>query len=372
MAKLDRYVLSQMLTLFGFFALVLAGVYWINRAVVLFDRLISGGHSATIFVELSLLSLPNVIRLVIPVAAFAAAVYVVNRMRGESELVVIQSAGVSPLRAARPVLVFGAVAMGLTLALSHLVSPISKARLDERTADLARDVTAGLLTDGQFLHPADGVTLFITRITEEGELSGLFLSDRRDAGGETTYVAERAFLLDRPEGPQLVMYDGFAQSLGPDRRLGTTRFGNFAFDVSQLVPEAGAERRSIDEVPSHEILAAPGAIGDETGQAPRRMAIELAERTVQGVQSLLAPFLGAAVMLTAGFSRFSAWRQVLAAIVAIILYDLADNLMLDIAIGGRVPPVAVYLPSALLFFAAAGLLHLAGRARRPRDARAPA
>ncbi|MCP4819364.1 MAG: LPS export ABC transporter permease LptF, partial [Shimia sp.] len=37
MSRFDRYILSQLLTLFGFFALVLVSVYWVNRAVVLFD-----------------------------------------------------------------------------------------------------------------------------------------------------------------------------------------------------------------------------------------------------------------------------------------------------------------------------------------------
>ncbi len=369
MARLDRYVLSQMLTLFGFFALVLAGVYWINRAVILFDRLISNGHSAAVFLELSLLGLPNVIRLVLPVASFAAAVYVINRMRGESELVILQSAGVSPLRTARPVFVFGAVAMVLTLALSHVISPVSKARLGDRTADLARDVTAGLLTPGQFLHPAAGVTLFITGVTAEGELSGLFLSDRRDAGGETTYIAERAILLDRAEGPSLVMFDGLAQTLDANRRLGTTRFEDFAFDISALVPDAGAKRRDLEEISTIEIATAPDRVAAETRKSARRIAIELGERTIQGIQSLLAPYLGVAVMLTAGFSRFSAWRQILGAIVAIILYDLADNLVFDMVLAGRLPPQAIVLPSALLFVLATLILLVAGRPARLRRVR---
>ncbi|MEE3316364.1 MAG: LPS export ABC transporter permease LptF, partial [Pseudomonadota bacterium] len=40
MPKFDRYLLSQLTVLFGFFALVLVSVYWVNRAVRLFDRLI--------------------------------------------------------------------------------------------------------------------------------------------------------------------------------------------------------------------------------------------------------------------------------------------------------------------------------------------
>ena len=43
MPRIDRYILTQYLTQFGFFALVLVSVYWINRAVQLFEQLIQDG-----------------------------------------------------------------------------------------------------------------------------------------------------------------------------------------------------------------------------------------------------------------------------------------------------------------------------------------
>ena len=70
MQRFDRYVLSQLMVLFGFFALVLVAVYWVNRAVVLFDRLITDGHSAMVVLEFTALSLPAVIALVLPMATF--------------------------------------------------------------------------------------------------------------------------------------------------------------------------------------------------------------------------------------------------------------------------------------------------------------
>ena len=72
MARFDRYMLSQFMVFFGFFSLVLILVYWINRAVVLFDQLIADGQSATVFLEFTALSLPNIIRIVLPLSAFAA------------------------------------------------------------------------------------------------------------------------------------------------------------------------------------------------------------------------------------------------------------------------------------------------------------
>ncbi len=61
MARFDRYMLSQFMTLFGFFSLILVAVYWVNRAVSLFDQIIGGGQSAMVFLELSALSLPNLL-----------------------------------------------------------------------------------------------------------------------------------------------------------------------------------------------------------------------------------------------------------------------------------------------------------------------
>ncbi len=365
MRTFDRYVLSQMLMLFGFFALLLAGIYWINRAVDLFETLISDGQSALIFVEFSLLTLPTVIRLVLPVAAFAAALYVTNRMRSESEIAVIQAAGVSPLRGARPVLAFGLCTGILCLALSHLLGPAAKERLADRSEQLAEDVTAGLLVEGRFLHPAEGLTVFVNAIRPNGELSGIFLSDRRRGEESTLYVAQRAELVRGPQGPRLVMFDGMAQTLDEAGRLGTTRFEDFTFDISTLDRGGGsAGGRGLADIPSTELWSTPAAASEETGTSRRRIRLELGERTTQAAQAAVAPILGYAVMMLGAFSRFAAWRQVLGACVALILYDLADNIVFDAAVSAELPAVAIALPSLGALAVALALLTRTGGMRR--------
>ena len=167
MSRFDRYLLSQLLAVFGFFALVLVSVYWVNRAVGLFDRLIGDGQSAIVFVEFSLLALPNVIRLVLPIAAFAAAVYVTNRMMRESELVTMQATGSSAFRLARPVFAFGMIVTVLHLVLMNVLVPRSDALLRDREAQVSNDVTARYLKVGEFMYPSTGVTLFIGEMADD-------------------------------------------------------------------------------------------------------------------------------------------------------------------------------------------------------------
>ena len=54
-----------MLTLFGFFSLVLVFIYWIRAAVELFDELISDGQTAKVVLELTMLTLPGVVQTIV-------------------------------------------------------------------------------------------------------------------------------------------------------------------------------------------------------------------------------------------------------------------------------------------------------------------
>ena len=180
MSRFDRYMLSRLMMVFGFFALVLISVYWVNSAVRLFDRLISDNQSVWVFLELTALSLPNVIRLMLPVAAFAAVVFTTQRMTGDSELVVMQATGFSPYRLARPVLYFGLIVALLTALLAHLLVPLARTRLNERNSEISENVSQRLLSEGTILHPGPGLMLYIRTISQKGELADVFLSDSRD------------------------------------------------------------------------------------------------------------------------------------------------------------------------------------------------
>ena len=89
MTRLDRYILAQLLWVFGFFSLVLVSVYWVNKAVSLFDRLISDGQPMSVFLEFTALSLPMLIRTVLPISAFVATLQVTLGLLRNSEVAVV-------------------------------------------------------------------------------------------------------------------------------------------------------------------------------------------------------------------------------------------------------------------------------------------
>lgn len=368
MARFDRYMLSQLLVLFGFFALVLVAIFWINRAVVLFDRLIADGQTAFVFLEFSALGLPRLIVTVLPIATFAAAVYVTNRMTSDSELTVLQATGTSPWALARPVVVFGlCVALGMA-ALSNFLVPMAQAQLKEREREIARNVTARLLTEGTFLHPTSQVTFYTRLIDADGVLRDVFLSDRRNPDQGIIYTAAEAYLLRNGEATTLIMVDGLAQRLEQqDLRLATAKFADFSFDISTLVRADPLEEVRIDNLSTPALLRGWSTLEAQSGRTLGAITEELHARFAQPLFCIIAALIGFTTLLIGGFSRFGVWREIVIAFGLLIFLDgLRGTLSSQVVASASLWPL-LYLPTlGGAGLAALMLLHAANPGWRAR------
>ena len=192
MNRLDRYILRQMIGAFGFFVLVFTGVVWLAQAVRLIDTVVASGQGARVFITFSLLVLPQVFVIVLPLSAMGAALYALNKLYTDSELIVMMGAGLGPFAMLRPVAIFAAmIALGVAIVMIEMV-PLSGTVLAERTRAIRSDLANALIVERQFLHPADGLTLFIGDTSREGDMAGIFLNDQRDPAQPVTYSAQHA------------------------------------------------------------------------------------------------------------------------------------------------------------------------------------
>lgn len=368
--RLDRYVLSKLMALFGFFALVLVSVYWVNRAVLMFDSLISDGQTAAVVLEFTALTLPYVIRIVLPVAAFAATIYAVNRLDQDSELVVMRATGTSNWRLGRPVLVFGLIVSLMMAVLVNFLVPAAKARLADRQQQVSQNMTAKFLTEGTFQHPASGITIYIRRISDLGELYDVFLSDRRNPKAHTIYTSEKALIVKTETGPKLIMFEGMAETLRPDTgRLDVTRFSNFTYDIGSFLSGGKARKPSLEEMMTPELIKGGAAIAALGEGVEPRVRLELARRIAQPLLAPIAALIGFAALMMGTFSRFGMWRQMTLAIGGLIFVQVLQNAAESAA--NRDPTLwpLLYVPAVGGAVIALFMLWWSGRPRRVRTLR---
>lgn len=341
-------MLSQFLILFSFFALILVAIFWINRAVVLFDRLIGDGQTALVFLEFTVLGLPKLITTVFPIAAFAGSVYVVNRMTSESELTVLKATGTGPWRLARPVLVYGLCVAVMMSILTHFLVPMAKAQLNLREAEISQNVSARLLTEGEFLHPTSKVTFYTRLIGSDGVLRDVFLSDRRNPAEGIIYTASEAYLLRNGDGTTLIMVDGLAQRLSVEgKQLSTAKFRDFSFDISTLVNNLTEEYLAVDSMVTPDILTDWTELAAQAQTSRGTIAEEVHARFAAPLFCVVAAMIGYATLILGGFSRFGVWREIVLAFGLLIALDGFRGALVDVVRNDANLWSLMYLPCAI-------------------------
>lgn len=362
MSRFDGYFLRQLLVLFGFFTLVLVGVFWITRSVSLFDRVISGGQSAIVFLEFTALTLPTLIRTVMPMAVFAAAVYATNRLSRESELTVMLATGSSPWRLARAVVLFGLVTGIMMAAVSVFLRPASVEQLEIRQAEVAGDVTAQLLNEGEFLHPASGVTVYIGQIDLDGTLHEVFVSDRRDPANLVSYSSATAYLVNNITGIHLVMLDGVALRLDQQgRTLSSTLFQDASYDISELTSTSSMTKRSLDAIPTIELIEDRDAITSAEGYTTGELVEELHQRFSWIAICIAVGLVGYATLMLGSFSRFGLWPQILAAFTILVLLEGVRGFVSPVVESDPKLWMVLYVPAILGILLSCLFLMAAGR-----------
>ena len=164
MKKLDFYILKQLFLTFVFFLFIFTLILWINRAIRLFDRIIADGHRSSVLLELAILSLPSIASIVFPLACFATAVFVTNRLKNDAEIIILYSSGLSSWRLVKPYWIFGILSMVSLSFFTTFLAPNASKTLHERQLELDSSVSARLLREGKFLHPVKGITFYIKEI----------------------------------------------------------------------------------------------------------------------------------------------------------------------------------------------------------------
>lgn len=326
LGRFDKYLLHQLLMLFGLFSLILVLVFWVNKAVILLDRLMGDGQSITTFLKVTTLGLPSLISDVLPITAFIAAVFAINRMSSESELVVVQATGYSPWRLARPVLVFGILVTLMVASLTHALAPLAQRELSLRSAEISRDITAKLLTEGSFVHPIKGVTFYVREIPPSGELFDIYLSDSRSDGVRRNFLASRALIVKEDDGPVLLMFDGESHEYDHvSKKLSVTTFKSFAYGLGGFLNTTSTTQRSLRAISTYEMMTSRSSVLTETGADPAEMRKTIHDRNAKALLSIVAPLIGFAGLIAGGFSRFGLWRQIFLSFALLIFVKSIDS-----------------------------------------------
>jgi lipopolysaccharide export system permease protein len=256
--RLSIYVLAQMIGPTALFTFLLTAVIWLSQALRLLDLVINRGQSAPTFVYLTLLVLPSLLVIILPIAFFFGTLYALNKLNTDSELVVMSAAGFSRVQIAVPVFIAAGLVMALTYLCNLYLMPAGQRALNDKVVDIRADIGTALLNEGEFNTPAQGLTVFIRELDSDGTIRGVLVHDNRNPKQPVTYLAESGQMAQTTGGARLIMVDGTVEAGGAGGgQLSVLKFQRYVFDLDQFASPARGSERATSERYLSELFSPP-------------------------------------------------------------------------------------------------------------------
>src|SRR5271166_1645790 len=237
---INRYIFRQTASAVLMILISLTLIVWLTSILKEIKLLTSEGQTFILFLKITALALPNLIVTVAPIAFLIAALHTLNRLNGDSELIVLSAAGASVWRLFVPYIALGVVVSVSVLAANIYVIPKAARLLSEYVSKVRADLLSQVMQPGEFTDLEPGLTFHMRDKGKQGDLLGVVVRDERDPKMATTVVADRGQVLAEGRRSSMELYDGqiLRQEAGK-QDVQIIAFKTYAFDIGDMSPRHG-------------------------------------------------------------------------------------------------------------------------------------
>ncbi|MGQ3673716.1 LPS export ABC transporter permease LptF [Xanthobacter sp. TB0136] len=339
MGRLDRYIFSMTATAFLSVVVVLAGMIWSTQALRQLDLVTSQGQTILAFLAITGLTLPMLVLVIAPASLFIATAYALLKLNGDSEIVVMASAGMGPWRVIRSMIFLALLVSAFCTALAIHLVPTSLRIFRAQVTQVRADVVSFVAQPGRFVSLSQGLVFHVRERDQNGTMRGILINDARD-NNTSTYLADRGNIVDTDAGTFLILEDGSIHRRGTEKDNGTSvvKFKRYAFDLSSLAPDSQTELQMPGEQPLSHVLNPPANDFFQFSQ-PGRYREELHKRLSAGLYPLAYFAIAAAALARPRTTRQSRGMALLAIIPAMAIVQIGN-----FAIAGQLRAHAAAVP----------------------------
>ncbi len=325
MERITAYITKKLIIHFLVITVTLLATIWLLQSLKLVDLLVNRGLPFSLFIQMTLLTLPWIVSILLPITYFIAVTQTYHRMMIDSEVNVMRAVGLSPLMLAKPAFLFGGVLCLFGYSITLYVMPNSYKNFEELRHMIKYDYSSVLLQEGAFTELLDNVTVYVRERGRNGSLRGLLIHDSRVPGKPITIVAEEGALVRTDNGPRVVMVTGNRQEISrKTKNISFLHFDRYSFDIAPPSSQANIRRgRKLPELSLWELFYPeqysylhPNQYGIYRAQGHQRLLLPL--------YLLVFPAISLAIMFRGEYSRQGRSQRVgISVAIFVILEGLA-------------------------------------------------
>ena len=236
MSRISIYVIKEISSSFLFIFSLLTLVVWLSQALKNLELLSNDSVTISSYVFFSVLLIPKLSMLVIPISIFLAIIFALNKLRLDSELIIFGSTGNSNRDILlKPLFVIGLFFFSIILFLSVYLVPKSSAEIRLQITEIrSSSISSSILKEKRFITPDQNLTVFFKKIIDQ-DIYGLLLHDRSEKNNIKTYVAKKGYLDTRNENNSIYLYDGTMQIYDEEQsKISEIEFESYSINLNSF------------------------------------------------------------------------------------------------------------------------------------------
>ena len=354
MRSLERYIFRTTFSAFLIVLVSLIAIFWVTQALRKFDLVTNQGQTILTLLDLTALFVPLIIQVLAPVALLIAVVHVLTKLSIDSEIIVMNAAGMSPWYVFRAFMTFTIVVSIIVAAMSAYFAPKGLRLLRERQTKINTALVNTIIQPGHFATIANGtITIRIGERLPTGQLAHILLDDARNPGERITVLAEAGNLIDDEKGTFLVLFNGTVQRHPKNRRDPViVKFDRYAIDLSEFAMGSSTVQYSIHERYLWQLIL-PNPKDPLYIEQPKRFRAEMHDRLVALLYPITFVVIAFAYLGVPRTTRKSRSTAILGAVGGVALLRLIG--FASIVFGETMPWMLLLQYIAIVYALVAGI-----------------
>lgn len=330
MKKLTRYISGQITSGFLLVVFSLLSMLWLTQSLRFVEMVTNKGLPLRLFVELTSLLMPQLFVVLSPIAVFAAVLFVYNRLLADRELVIMQAAGISPLRNAVPAIVVGILLSFFSIYVQNVGIPASENAFRRLEWEVKNNVSHLMFREGEFTSLKNDLTVFITKHEKDGSVSGILLVDETNPKQKVTLSAKKGRIVYEQDHPHIILLNGARQEIDVEsNRFSSLNFERYSVDLGGF-GKGGLKPATVREKSIKELLTA--GENDALSEAEKRKYIvEGNRRITTPIYNLLFALLACTGLLVGNFNRRGQTKIISVSVFFMILILGLDLIFTNLA-----------------------------------------
>ncbi|MDY0091541.1 MAG: LPS export ABC transporter permease LptF [Candidatus Vecturithrix sp.] len=203
---LNKYIWQELIGPFFLGMLIFTFVLLMERMLDLIELVINKGVSLRSVLELIVYIMPSFLVLTIPMAVLVATLSAFGRLSTDSEITAMKASGVSLYTLFVPVLIFAALANGISFFLYARALPWGNHQFRVTLYELARTKAAVELKEHVFNSLFRGLVIYIDELSNsDNSFRGIMISDSRDEKSPQMIFARKGELISDEKALRVIL-----------------------------------------------------------------------------------------------------------------------------------------------------------------------